>query len=87
MAETLDDALAAVFIGTAQPIDPGSEPGELPSDVAELVVAARQALDEAAAALQAGDLGLYQAKVEEAANLLARAEQLALEAAGTTSEG
>ncbi|NND03664.1 MAG: UPF0182 family protein [Acidimicrobiia bacterium] len=87
MAETLDAALAAVFINTEQPVGPGGEPGELPSDVAELVTAARQALDEAAAALQAGDLGLYQAKVEEAADLLARAEQLSNEAVGAETDG
>ncbi len=85
MAETLDAALAAVFINTTQPTVP-DDPGELPSDVAELVTAARQALDEAAAALLAGDLGLYQAKVEEAADLLARAEALANEAVGAAPE-
>jgi len=78
MADSLDGALAAIF-GAAVTPDPGG--GELPGDVAELVSAALQALADADVALRAGDLAQYQAKVDEAANLLARAEELANEAA------
>ncbi len=77
MRETLAEALAAIFGG---PVDPGPDPGELPDDVAELVTQALRAIDEANAALRAGDLARYQAKVDEAAELLRRAEQLAAEA-------
>ena len=79
MEESLDAALAAIFGGVVQP-DPGD--GELPSDVAELVSSALQALEDADAALRAGDLAQYQAKVDEAARLLSRAEELAAEAVG-----
>jgi hypothetical protein len=74
MRQSLEEALGAIFGG----VDSGNG-GELPADVAALVTAARQALEDANAALLAGDLALYQAKVNEAATLLTRAEELAAE--------
>lgn len=84
MADSLDEALVAIFGGV---VDPGPDTGELPSDVAELVSAALRALEEADVALRGGDLAQYQAKVDEAANLLARAEELAAEALGADAGG
>jgi len=77
MDDSLDGALAAIF-GEAISPDPGG--GEIPDVVADLISGAVQALADADAALRAGDLATYQAKVNEAADLLARAEQLAAEA-------
>ena len=79
MRETLAEALAAVFgAPPGETPDPGDE---LPSDVAALVTAALQALEDADAALRAGDLATYQAKVDEATSLLERADRLAADVA------
>ena len=88
MRETLSEALAAIFGGAEPPDrpDPGGG-GEVPSDVAALVSAALQALADADAALRAGDLATYQAKVDEAAELLRRAEELAQQSIGTDTGG
>ena len=44
---------------------PGESPGELPSNVADLVAEAQRLYDEAQAALDAGDLGTYQERIDE----------------------
>lgn len=49
---------------------PGGSPGELPADVAGLVVEAQRLYDEAQAALDAGDLGTYQQRIDELADVL-----------------
>ena len=78
MAESLDGALAAIF---GEAIAPGSDDSEIPDVVADLISAAVQALADADTALRAGDLATYQAKVNEASDLLIRADELAAEAA------
>jgi uncharacterized membrane protein (UPF0182 family) len=55
--------------------------GNLGDDVRTLLNRAAAALDQAQAALEAGDLGQYQAKVEEARRYVARANEV--EGAGT----
>lgn len=44
---------------------PGASPGELPDDVAGLIAEAQRLYDEAQAALARGDLGTYQARIDE----------------------
>ncbi|HEX2766603.1 MAG TPA: UPF0182 family protein [Candidatus Limnocylindria bacterium] len=44
---------------------PGGSPGELPSDVAALVAEANRLYAEAQAALERGDLGTYQARIDD----------------------
>ena len=62
-----------------EPSEPGESPGAspspgtgepLPSDVAELVSEAQRLYDEAQAALDSGDLGTYQARIDELAEVL-----------------
>ncbi|HSF87121.1 MAG TPA: UPF0182 family protein [Acidimicrobiia bacterium] len=85
MADTLDQALAAIF-GEAQPglPAPGEEPSDgagqdaaVPEEVAALLTAAADALEQADAALRSGDLGAYQESVERAQDFIARAQALA----------
>ena len=47
---------------------PGEEPGPLPEDVAGLVAEAQRLYDEAQAALDDGDLGTYQERIDELAD-------------------
>ncbi len=71
MRETLDEALFEVFGGAAPPPpDTGGPDVPVSGDVEELLRLAQQRFQEAEAALQAGDLGEYQAKTEEARRLL-----------------
>ena len=77
MRATLDAALAEIFGGSAAPALPEDTPDEpegtgLPpsDDLATLVVDIDRLLDEANAALGSGDLGGYQAKVDEATRLV-----------------
>ena len=77
MDESLEGALAAIF---GEAISPDAGGGEIPDVVADLISAAVQALSDADTALRAGDLATYQAKVNEAADLLRRADELAAEA-------
>ena len=60
----------------------GGAGAALPTSVADVLTQAAQALDEADAALKAGDLGLYQRRVDDARQLLAAATKTA----GTTTE-
>jgi hypothetical protein len=83
MRATLDEALAAIFGGSGGdgPPDDGGDggdggDGEVPPDVAALLDAMQQAFAEADAALRAGDLATYAAKVAAAQALLAQALEL-----------
>jgi uncharacterized protein len=49
---------------------PGETPGELPSDVEGLIAEAQRLYDEAQEALADGDLGTYQARIDELADVL-----------------
>lgn len=55
---------------------PGESPGELPSDAASLVAEAQRLYDEAQAALDGGDLGTYQERIDELAEILDALEAL-----------
>jgi uncharacterized membrane protein (UPF0182 family) len=77
-ARDVDDGLRQL-LGEAQPpppeeTPPPSEtpPGELPSDVAGLVAEAQRLYGEAQAALAAGDLGTYQARIDDLQDVLDR---------------
>jgi uncharacterized membrane protein (UPF0182 family) len=89
-AETVEDGLRQL-LGEAQPPpveepEPGESPspgaspspGEtpLPDDVAALVAEARRLYDAAQAALADGDLGTYQARIDELADILDRLAEL-----------
>jgi len=54
----------------------GGGGGELPGDVASLVARAQQLYDEAQTALKNGDLGTYQARVDELATVITRLSEL-----------
>jgi uncharacterized membrane protein (UPF0182 family) len=72
--------------GTGPTDEPEEDDPEVPTgdeDVAELLAQADQALADAEAALEAGDLGTYQDKVDEARDLVDRA--LGLSGGGTTT--
>ena len=57
---------------------PGGEPGEpLPTDLTELVVEANRLYEEAQSALDAGDLGTYQERIDELAEVLEALEAAA----------
>lgn len=49
---------------------PGASPGELPGDVAGLIAEAQRLYDAAQSALARGDLGTYQARIDELAAVL-----------------
>jgi len=55
---------------------PGGSPGELPTDAAGLIAEAQRLYDAAQAALEAGDLGTYQRRIDELADVLDALEQL-----------
>ncbi len=55
---------------------PTESPGELPSDAAGLVTEAQRLYDEAQEALDAGDLGTYQERIDELAEVLDALEEL-----------
>ena len=77
-ANDVQDGLRQL-LGEAQPPPPDeapppseTPPGELPSDVAGLVAEAQRLYGEAQAALAAGDLGTYQARVDDLQDVLDR---------------
>ena len=81
MRDTLDDALNVIFGDASVTPEPSEdpdpvEPTEVPGDVEQLVVQIDALLREADAALLAGDLGLYQSKVDEASLLIERLRAL-----------
>ena len=90
MRATLAGALSEIFGSASATPDPDVEPGEDPpdqpteatDDVQSLVVQIDMLLDDAAAALDDGDLGEYQSKVNEAALLTERLRALLEDSAG-----
>jgi uncharacterized membrane protein (UPF0182 family) len=77
-ADTLDQALSQL-LGEATVPPPeggGGGGGGLPEDVAGLVTEAQRLYTEAQAALTAGDLGTYQARLDELAPILERLAEL-----------
>ena len=75
-AETLDQALSQLLGESRPPPPDGGGGGGLPEDVAGLVAEAQRLYTEAQAALQAGDLGTYQARLDELAPILERLADL-----------
>jgi uncharacterized membrane protein (UPF0182 family) len=73
-AEDLQGAIEQI-LGEALPPPPDGG-GGLPEDVAGLVAEAQRLYDEAEAALAAGDLGTYQARLNELAPILDRLAEL-----------
>ena len=76
-AETVEEGLRQLLGESAlpdpepvDPTDPGEEPGPLPEDVAGLVAEIERLYDEAQAALDDGDLGTYQQRIEELGDAL-----------------
>jgi uncharacterized protein len=55
---------------------PGESPGELPSDVEGLITEAQRLYDEAQSALDSGDLGTYQQRIDDLAEVLDRLGEL-----------
>jgi uncharacterized membrane protein (UPF0182 family) len=80
MRETLAQALAEVFGGEVAPSEPGDV--DISGDIEQLLQRADQAFADADAALQSGDLGLYQQKVSEARQQIIRAMELLSELTG-----
>jgi uncharacterized membrane protein (UPF0182 family) len=89
-AETVEDGLAQL-LGEAEPpppepapepTEPGASPSPgasqppLPSDVAGLVAEAQRLYDQAQAALDRGDLGTYQDRIDELADVLQALDEL-----------
>jgi len=58
------------------PPDGGGGGGVPTGDVTDLVAQAQQLYDEAQAALKSGDLGTYQAKIDELAKVITRLAEL-----------
>ena len=74
-AEDIPDALEQL-LGEALPPPPDGGPGGLPEDVAGLVAEAQRLYAEAQAALVAGDLGEYQALLDQLEPILERLAEL-----------
>ena len=55
---------------------PGESPGQLPSDVEGLITEAQRLYDEAQSALDSGDLGTYQQRIDDLAEVLDRLGEL-----------
>ncbi len=68
-AEDIPGALEQL-LGEALPPPPDGGPGGLPEDVAGLVAEAQRLYAEAQAALAAGDLGTYQARIDDLQDVL-----------------
>jgi len=73
-AETIEQGIRQL-LGEAV-IPPPDGGGDLPDDVASLVGEAQRLYDEAQAALAAGDLGTYQARIDELARVIDRLGEL-----------
>ena len=77
MRETLAQGLAEVFGGEVVPTVPGDV--DISGDIEQLLERADQAFADADAALQGGDLGLYQQRIADARQLITRAMELLAE--------
>jgi uncharacterized membrane protein (UPF0182 family) len=87
-AEDVEDGLRQILGESAPPVveepepepspgeSPGESPGPLPEDVAGLVAEAQRLYDEAQAALTDGDLGTYQQRIDELADVLDALDEL-----------
>jgi uncharacterized membrane protein (UPF0182 family) len=62
--------------GATQPPEPEPTPSELPEDVEALVAEAQRLYDDAQAALDRGDLGAYQQRIDELGQVLERIAEL-----------
>ncbi|MGZ8785509.1 MAG: UPF0182 family membrane protein [Acidimicrobiia bacterium] len=80
MRETLAQALAEVFGGEVAPTEPGTV--DVSGDIEQLLQRADQAFADADAALQSGDLGLYQQRISDARQQITRAMELLGELTG-----
>jgi uncharacterized protein len=74
-ADTLEQGLSQL-LGEASIPPPGGGGGQLPGDVASLVADAQQLYAAAQTALAAGDLGTYQARINDLAAVISRLAQL-----------
>lgn len=80
-ADSIDQALSQILGETSVPPPQGGGGGTgggggLPSDVAGLVARAQQLYTDAQAALKAGNLGTYQAKIDELATVIQALQKL-----------
>jgi uncharacterized membrane protein (UPF0182 family) len=74
-ADSLEQGIRQL-LGEATIPPPDGGGGELPGDVASLVADAQRLYDAAQAALVAGDLGTYQARIDDLAKVIARLGEL-----------
>ncbi len=75
-AETVEEGIRQLLgESVIPPIDPGNG-GELPGDIAALVARASELYDQAQAALLDGNLGTYQARIDELARVIDRLGEL-----------
>ena len=80
-ADTVDQALSQILGETSAPPPEGGGGGGgggggLPSNAPDLVARAQQLYADAQAALKAGDLGTYQAKINELATVIEALQKL-----------
>ena len=73
LEDTLDQALGVAFEGYVAGTAPTEAIEDLPKDVQEILENARDLYAEAETALAAGDLGTYQTKINQAAQLVEEA--------------
>ena len=98
IADSLDEVLVELFGGATPPVGDGNVAdggggtpppldGTLQQQVEQLLGQAQAAFDQADAALRAGDLALYQRKIDEARGLVDRANMLIADAAAAAAAG
>jgi len=75
-ADTVAQGISQLLGEATIPPPDGGGGGQLPGDVASLVADAQRLYDAAQAALTAGDLGTYQARIDDLAKVIARLGQL-----------
>jgi len=69
-ADSIEQGIRQLLGEAAIPPPEGGGGGELPSDVASLVAEAQRLYDAAQTALTAGDLGTYQARIDDLARVI-----------------
>jgi len=69
-AESVEQGLRQLLGEATIPPPEGGDGGELPSTVASLVAEAQRLYDAAQTALAAGDLGTYQARIDDLARVI-----------------